>query len=157
MSGDTVGERARNNITEIVTLLVTATWLSLLFLGPGNLWLVVLIVGYAAVIPLVETLFGDEAEDEDAGVVEDAWSWDEESDESTTTDDAKPDPLDELRRRYAQGELTDQQFERKVERLLETETIEDVEDAYDHPTRTESDTGRSPNRSSERERERERE
>lgn len=155
MSGDTVGERARNNSTEIVSLLVTATWLSLLFLGPGNLWLVVLIVGYAAVIPLVETLFGDE--DEESETASDSWSWDGESNESATSDDEKPDPLDELRRRYAQGELTDQQFERKVERLLETETIEDVEDAYDRPRRTKSDAGRSTNRSSERDREPERE
>lgn len=51
----------------------------------------------------------------------------------TTTDSWKPDndrqeALETLRERYARGELTDEQFERKVERLLETETLEDVED-----------------------------
>jgi len=32
------------------------------------------------------------------------------------------DALAELRRRYARGELTDEEFERRVERLLETES-----------------------------------
>ena len=39
------------------------------------------------------------------------------------------DVLETLCARYARGELTDEQFKRKLERLLETETIEDVEDA----------------------------
>lgn len=37
----------------------------------------------------------------------------------------QPAGLDTLRDRYARGELTEKQFERKVERLLETETLED--------------------------------
>lgn len=35
--------------------------------------------------------------------------------------------LDELRARYARGELTDEEFENRVERLLETESVEDAE------------------------------
>ena len=33
-------------------------------------------------------------------------------------------PLDQLRARYARGELTDEEFERRLERLLETEETE---------------------------------
>jgi uncharacterized membrane protein len=37
------------------------------------------------------------------------------------TGDADEDPLETLRDRYARGELTDDEFERKLERLVETE------------------------------------
>jgi uncharacterized membrane protein len=42
-------------------------------------------------------------------------------DEEAAGDDAAEAPLDVLRRRYADGELSEAEFERKVERLLETE------------------------------------
>lgn len=137
MADETVGERLRNNVTELTSVIVTATWLALLFVGPGNLWLPVMLVGYIAVIPIVEILAGETDEedesDEDLGTAR------------TTGAERDADPLAELRRRYAEGELTDEQFERKVERLLETETIEDVEDNY------------TPGRGTDRERELERE
>ena len=44
---------------------------------------------------------------------------------------SRTDALEILRDRYARGELTDQQFERKLERLIETESLEDVEDRYE--------------------------
>jgi uncharacterized membrane protein len=44
------------------------------------------------------------------------------ADEEETT--ASDDPLEALRDRYARGELTEAEFERKVERLLETEDAE---------------------------------
>jgi uncharacterized membrane protein len=34
--------------------------------------------------------------------------------------------LEELRQRYARGELTDEEFEQQVERLLETESVSDA-------------------------------
>jgi hypothetical protein len=90
-------------------------------------------------------LFGD---DEDVA----EW-WDDDSpdveregDHERVPDDAA-DPLATLRERYARGELTDEQFERKVERLLETETLEDIEDRHRPPA-----SGRESGRA-ERERE----
>jgi len=58
--------------------------------------------------------------------------------ELTMTDDGDPkiehvtasstqEGLETLRNRYARGELTEEQFERKVDHLLETETPEDAE------------------------------
>ena len=44
------------------------------------------------------------------------------------------DALETLRQRYAAGELTESEFEAKVERLLETETVADAR------KRTASDT-----------------
>ncbi|WP_276271097.1 SHOCT domain-containing protein [Haloarcula litorea] len=45
------------------------------------------------------------------------------------TPDDQQDALDELRARYARGELTEAEFERRLERLLETETVADARDA----------------------------
>jgi len=44
----------------------------------------------------------------------------------TTTD--SDESIEHLRNRYARGGLTDEQFERKVEKLLETESLDDSEE-----------------------------
>lgn len=127
-------ERLRENATEIAGTAVTGLWLAALFTGQ-SWWLAALLIGYVVVVPLVALLFGDEDDvDEwwDDGW-EDLWSWGEtESDEPTrTADSARPnnrDALETLRERYARGELTDEQFERKLERLFDTDTLESVED-----------------------------
>jgi uncharacterized membrane protein len=71
--------------------------------------LTVLIVGTIA----VSLVLADRIEDEEDG----------------SDTDAEPDPLESLRDRYARGELTEDEFERRVERLLETE---DRSAARDH-------------------------
>lgn len=110
-------ERAEDNVTELVTLAVTGFWLVALVTGQ-EWWLAALLVGYVVVVPLTELLYGDTDEEEDI----------EETDPAPSSDTSDETPLERLRRRYADGELTDEQFERKLERLLETETLEDVED-----------------------------
>jgi len=120
-------QRLRENATGVASMLVTGIWLAAMFLG-FEWWLAALLFGYIVVVPGVALLFGDRDE-----VAE--W-WDE--DDVTTervgeTDrgaEAEDDALATLRERYARGELTDEQFERKLERLLETGTIEDVEDRF---------------------------
>jgi uncharacterized membrane protein len=121
-------ERGRQNITGIVSTLVTGIWLAALMTGQ-DWWLGFMLFGYVVIVPIVAILFGDE---EDA---EEWWDDEHRGDRRETThrsqepaeDDSK-DALETLRDRYARGELTDEQFERKIERLLETETLEDVED-----------------------------
>ncbi|EMA12219.1 SHOCT domain-containing protein [Haloarcula marismortui] len=111
--------RARDNATELASLAVTGFWLVALVTGQ-EWWLAALLVGYVVVVPLTELLYGDTDEEAaDADEVESALSSD--ADDET--------PLERLRRRYADGKLTDEQFERKLERLLETETLEDIEDS----------------------------
>jgi len=110
-------ERAGDNVTELVTLAVTGFWLVALVTGQ-EWWLAALLVGYVVVVPLTELLYGDEDEAEDI----------QEADPAPSNDTSDETPLERLRRRYADGELTDEQFERKLERLLETETLEDIED-----------------------------
>lgn len=48
--------------------------------------------------------------------------------ESTNSD--RENALADLRERYARGEIDDQEFERRVERLLETESVASAESAY---------------------------
>jgi uncharacterized membrane protein len=115
-------ERLRKNAVEVTSMLVTGIWLALLFVGPGNWWLGVMLFGYIVAVPIVALLYGD---DDDI----DEWLDDHERTESREQDDTETaDALETLRERYARGELTDDQFERKLDRLLETETLEDVED-----------------------------
>ncbi|WP_096390573.1 SHOCT domain-containing protein [Halopenitus persicus] len=132
-------ERARENLTGIVSVLVTGIWLVALVTNQGW-WLGALLLGYVVVVPLVALLFGDESD-----VAE--W-WDDEDAAETATASKRSkgertenrregnrggtdDALETLRERYARGELTDEQFERKLERLLETETLEDAADRTD--------------------------
>ena len=139
--------RGRENLTGIVSVLVTGTWLAALVTGQ-DWWLGFMLFGYVVIVPLVAILFGDEEDVEE-------W-WDE--DDVTTDRDREPasngdrnDALATLRERYARGELTDEQFERKVERLLQTETLEDVEDRASRSSSTvganADDTAREPERS----------
>jgi uncharacterized membrane protein len=135
MVDDSVMERARGNVTGIVSTAVTAVWLAGLVTGQ-DWWLPALLVGYVAVVPLVAVLAGDDA-------ARKRWWTDGEHRRDEQVDDDGETPLERLRDRYARGELTDEQFERKLERLLETETLEDVEDGR-------RARGRAPERETER-------
>lgn len=115
--------RARENLTEIVSVLVTGIWLAALFTGQGW-WLAFMLIGYIAIVPVTALLTGD------SDAIEE-W-WDEEEDITTSEQSTENDALETLRDRYARGELTDKEFERKVERLLETESIEDIESQTRH-------------------------
>ncbi|WP_430505346.1 SHOCT domain-containing protein [Haloparvum sp. PAK95] len=121
MANDSPVERARENLTGIVSVVVTATWLGALLAGQ-DWWLAFMLVGYVAVVPIVALLFGDE---EDRA---EWWSEGESSDSerTATAESDRRDALQTIRDRYARGELTEEQFERKLETLLETETLEDV-------------------------------
>ncbi|THE65336.1 SHOCT domain-containing protein [Salinadaptatus halalkaliphilus] len=146
MSDDPV-TRLRDNVTEVTAMVLTGLWLLGLFTGQWW-WLPLLLVSYVVIIPMVALLFGDEADHEEWWDWSDTASWDDEAESSGSADDrptradasesSPGDALETLRDRYAAGELTDAQFERKLERLLETETIEDA-DRWRHDAREERD------------------
>jgi uncharacterized membrane protein len=124
--------RVRENAVSLVSTLVTGIWLAALLLDFGW-WLAFMLFGYIVVVPVTALLFGDEEDTEE-------W-WEDDVDHAAATErDAEDDALDTLRKRYARGELTDEQFERKLDRLLETETLEDVED-YKHSAQREYGSG----------------
>ncbi|ELZ91885.1 hypothetical protein C440_16274 [Haloferax mucosum ATCC BAA-1512] len=105
-------------------VIITLTFLvgfGLFALGYSWGW-VAFVVGFAGVLPAAIALVKlyESRRDDDA-------------------DASKPeteDALEALRRRYATGELTEAEFERKVERLLETETVADARKQVADRTRT---------------------
>ncbi|MFC5366437.1 SHOCT domain-containing protein [Salinirubrum litoreum] len=99
-------------------------------LGFGGLVPVAVIVGWLLLTPLSAFLvYVLGVTDEESAVVPDAASEDvsgagtEALSEPTETD-SDDDPLATLRDRYARGEIGEVEFERRLERLLETEDIE---------------------------------
>jgi len=146
MSDQSPVARARENIVEIVSTLVTGIFLAGLFTGQ-DWWLPFMLVGYVVLVPLTALLFGD-ADDIDEWVDDSTVTTDAETatDNSEAGND-RQEALETLRERYARGELTDEQFERKVERLLETETLEDIEDrTRSAPDRETTADDREPDR-----------
>ena len=126
--------RARENLTGIVSVLVTGIWMAALFLD-FDWWLGFMLFGYIVLVPVTALLFGDESD------VAEWWDDDVEGieEETEASHSEEDDALQELRSRYARGELTDEQFERKLERLLETETLADVEEEANRSRETELD------------------
>ncbi|SHG38830.1 SHOCT domain-containing protein [Halobaculum gomorrense] len=117
-------QRLRENLTGVVSTAVTGIWLAAMFTGQ-DWWLAALLFGYVVVVPVTAMLFGDEDD------VEEWWDGADEHAEQSRAgpeDEDTTDALDTLRDRYARGDLTDEQFERKLERLLESESLEDVAD-----------------------------
>ena len=98
------------------TGLVLAVAFGLLALGVSWFW-VVFPVGFAGLLPVA------------MGVTK--WYERRQADprtptsESTTT--AEEEALETLRNRYARGEIDEAEFERRVEVLLETESVDDAE------------------------------
>lgn len=110
----TPAQRLRKNVTGIVSTLVTGVWLAALFTGQ-EWWLGFMFVGYVLIVPLTALLFGDR---------EVVMEWWEDEEVTTPEEEDAADPLQTLRHQYARGELTDEEFEHRLERLLETETAE---------------------------------
>ena len=81
-------------------------------LGLGSLVPTTFVLGFFLVVPLV-ALLGESlpfvASESDDGVRVEG------------SDGLGDDPIEELRARYARGELTDEEFEHRLERLIETE------------------------------------
>ncbi|MEZ3164556.1 SHOCT domain-containing protein [Halorubrum sp. RMP-47] len=150
---DTLRERFQRNASGIAATAVTGTWLAALVLG-FDWWLGVMLFGYIVIVPVVSMLF-DEDEEKSVVVESETGSVRVEREDSTASDaatDDTADALERLRTRYANGDLTDEQFERKVDRLLETETPEDAAEWAER--NREAQSGRETNRDRDVERER---
>lgn len=94
---------ARENAEGLFAMCILGLGFLALFTGQSWFWMV-WIIGFAVLLPVFSMLFGtDEEEAEEA------------------SEPPRSDPLDDLKRRYANGELDDDEFEARLERLLETE------------------------------------
>jgi uncharacterized membrane protein len=116
-----------DSVVGATALLVLGAGLGSLFglpvLSAIDFW-IIFVIGYAVVVPLVSLLRGRNAE---TGPTR------RESERSRRSETAAADrandvdeALSRLRDRYARGDLSEAQFERKLETLLETETPEDA-------------------------------
>lgn len=101
-------------VSGAVTALTFLVAFGLLFADVSWFW-VAFPVGFAGVLPMALAL------------VKQYQRTHETPDHSTETDAA----LDALRERYARGELSDAEFEDRVEQLLDTESVEDARTALD--------------------------
>lgn len=130
---------------EAVPILTLGAGLLALFLDVPNWW-VIFVIGWVVLTPLVNILVDDEAEvgaEEGESTHEASTSFDTtESDVDAETDAA----LATLRERYARGELDEEAFERKVERLLRTETVEDARERVGDAGVAPDSEGREPER-----------
>jgi len=147
----TLRERFRENASGIAATTVTGVWLAAL-LADFGWWLPFMLFGYVVVVPVVSMLFDEESEtvevDTETGSVRVEHG---QSDSESGADDTA-DALDRLRTRYAEGDLTDEQFERKLDRLLVTETPEDAAEWTERNREAERDRGTVGDTEVERER-----
>lgn len=110
-------------VEELTVFAVLGAGFVALFLGVEWFWLV-WVLGFAVVLPSIS-------------IVTNAYSTD--GDPSEEDDD----PLEALRERYASGELTEAEFERKLERLLETEDRETARELRVGNDRADADRDRT--------------
>ena len=135
-------DRITENITTVTALLVIGVSIIGFGLGFPYTW-VLFVVGLFVLVPLIGLLTGaddwrkwDPLSDE---FWEDIFGEESTEDEPRTVEKevTKEDALLTLRNRYARGELTDEQFERKLELLLETESLENVEERFGRQSQSE--------------------
>lgn len=134
----TLHERFVDNITAITPLLILGAGFIALFAGFDYFYLI-WILGFVVVVPIIAILF-DDMDDFDPfqdrsknlgeGMKKEARSNQNteprSSQQGALDEESTTDALSTLRERYASGDLTDAQFEQKLDRLLETETPEDA-------------------------------
>ncbi|WP_435358934.1 SHOCT domain-containing protein [Haloarchaeobius sp. DFWS5] len=96
-------------------------------LGFGNAAGLVAAVGFAVLLPLSAIL------------QDDLRRWFGRDSRSQSVPEDEHGPLEELKNRYAAGELSDEEFERRTERLLDNESLGDVRARVDRDRRTDRD------------------
>lgn len=122
-------------VTGAVTLVTLAVAFGGLAVGWSAFW-IAFPVGFGGVLPVALALSAWYYSDDSAG-------------KSDTTTDAEA-ALHALREQYATGEIDELAFERRLERLLETESIADAEQVSPNSRKERAPTGRIDDRTPER-------
>jgi uncharacterized membrane protein len=97
-------------VTELTVFAVLGAGFVALFLGVEWFWMI-WVLGFAVVLPAV-------------GILVDRYPRSGEGSTDGAASESEDDALETLRERYASGDLGEAEFERRVERLLETEDRE---------------------------------
>jgi uncharacterized membrane protein len=129
--------QSSDDLIGIMPLLVLGAGFVALFAG-FDYFYVIWIIGFTVLVPITAILLDGNGEREDEWTAEDTQHGTEHDSTTTAQSSSSPstqDALSTLRERYANGELTDTQFERKLDRLLETETPENAAEWRDRTTR----------------------
>jgi len=108
-------EDLRSRVGSVIGTATLVLGLAALAAGFSWFWMV-FIVGWVVATPVAQWL-ADHYEAEAAA-------------DASGSDHENSAALDELRDRYAQGDIDEAEFERRVERLLETESVDDAESHY---------------------------
>jgi hypothetical protein len=125
-------------VAGLTTLSILAVAFGAMALGVPYFW-IAFPVGFGGVLPLVLAYTGRRDRETETGPSE------TETGPRPSTD-PRDDALDVLRRQYAEGRLTDAAFERRVERLIETETVADATAWTRSTQRRPDDDGRADGR-----------
>ena len=115
------GAGGETPLVSLVQAVVSGAIISIgvfLLVADWSLFWLVFVIGFVAVLPAA-TKLAEWYESRSTDV-----------DETEPEDDKQASALATLRDRYASGEIDEAEFERRVERLLETESVADAEDAY---------------------------
>lgn len=104
--------RVRENPAVVTALVVVGLFIALSVLGLQAIANIVLFVGIPVAVPLAYLLFADRQEPTVPPATADSPS-------SETSEPAPTDELERLREQYASGEITEVEFEERVEAHLE--------------------------------------
>jgi len=111
-------ERLVDDLPGIVVFLTLGVMAVAIWTNVVPVWLVA-VVGFAVLLPLSGIL--------SRALTGESTSVDDEAATTRREETAEAaDALEDLRARYARGELTDAEFERRVENLLETESLHEA-------------------------------
>jgi uncharacterized membrane protein len=119
---DTDSPEEDDPLVKLTALGVLALGLLALFLGFEWFW-VVFVVGYAAVLPMVGVLSRHYGPLLPTGRVEQ----NPRGRDRRSSGDDREDALETLKERYARGEIDEAEFEARLERLVENESVADVQ------------------------------
>lgn len=137
----------RNRLAFLTPLFAVVTLplgiLAAIFMG-GRAAAVVFVVGWLLFVPASAILFGGPGEENPLASEAAEQAHVTDRDVASASEDGGTDPIEEVRQRYARGDIDEVELERRLEALLETEDVDPTDEAavQDAAERIDSDLSR---------------